>query len=260
MVQHLKYIASNEAIDITESALQITAQLSSGCLRDAECLLDKLSLLSTTITPEWIWSVAGVVPETELLKLLKAIAASNNDAVQTILRSLLEFGSEPLVILQSITSLYRDLLIAKTSPNKSSSVSLTESTWQQLCELALGWETSTILQAQQHLRQCEAQVKLSSQPQLWLEISVLGLLPNALPTPASNTTKTLATIAPLDRQPWSKWKTPDDALAWGQQQLPHFTIEALQKHWNTLKPVNGKKAVAWVEKINNLATNSTPII
>ena len=91
-------------------------------------------------------------------------------------------------------------------------------------------------------------------------LAVLGLLPNALPTPASNTTTTLATIATVDCQPWSKWKTPDDALAWGQQQLPHLTEETLQKHWNTLKPVNGKKAVAWVEKINNLATNSTPII
>ena len=260
MVQHLKYIASNEAIDIAEEALQITAQLSSGCLRDAECLLDKLSLLSTTITPEWIWKVAGVVPETELLKLFDAIASDNNNTVQTILSSLLESGKEPLVILQSITSFYRDLLIAKTNPMTGNLVSLTSETWFQLCQLAKTWDSSTILQAQQHLRQCETQVKLSSQPQLWLEISVLGLLPNALPTPVSNTTKTLATIATVDCQPWSKWKTPDDALAWGQQQLPHLTEETLQKHWNTLKPVNGKKAVAWVEKINNLATNSTPII
>ena len=260
MVQHLKIIASKERIDITEEALQITAQLSSGCLRDAECLLDKLSLLSTTITPEWIWSVAGVVPETELLLLLKAIAASNNDAVQTILRDLLESGSEPSVILQSITSLYRDLLIAKTSPNKSSSVSLTESTWQQLCKLALGWETSTILQAQQHLRQCEAQVKLSSQPQLWLEISVLGLLPSSLPTSANNTTKTLATAPTKELQPWTSWTTPSDAIAWAQQQLPHFTIEALQFHWKSIKPVNGKKAVAWAEMIQRLAMQSSPIV
>lgn len=260
MVQHLKIIARKEAIDITEEALQITAQLSSGCLRDAECLLDKLSLLSTTITPEWIWSVAGVVPETELLKLLEAIASDNNNTVQTILSSLLESGKEPLVILQSITSFYRDLLIAKTNPMIGNLVSLTEETWFQLCQLAASWDSSTILQAQQHLRQCETQVKLSSQPWLWLEISVLGLLPSSLPTPASNTTKTLATIATVDRQPWSKWKTPDDALAWGQQQLPHFTIEALQSHWKSVKPVNGKKAVAWAEMIQKLAMQSSPMV
>lgn len=138
--------------------------------------------------------------------------------MQTILQDLLESGKEPLVILQSITSFYRDLLIAKTSPSKHSMVSLTEATWKQLCQFAVSWESSTILLSQQHLRQCETQVKLSSQPQLWLEISVLGLLPSALP-PVSKTSTTSATSVNLDmlRQWYMKAKQlnkPQPYLGW----------------------------------------------
>lgn len=249
MVQHLNHIAAKELIDITPEAVGLVAQLSSGCMRDAECLLDQLSLLSTTITPQWIWEVAGAVPEHELLSLIEAIAANDNDTVQATLRDLYESGKEPLVILQSITSFYRDLLIAKTSPTKHNMVALTGDTWKQLCQLALKESTSSILQAQQHLRQCEVQVKQSCQPQLWLEISVLGLLASDQ-LPASTTS--ITAIATPDSQPWSNWKTPLDAISWAQQQLPHLSSEALQQQWNTLEPVNGKKAPIWVKTIQDI--------
>ena len=41
-------------------------------------------------------------------------------------------------------------------------------------------ESSYILAVQQHLRQCENQIKFNSQPALWLEVAILGLLPSVL--------------------------------------------------------------------------------
>jgi DNA polymerase-3 subunit gamma/tau len=63
MVTHLRYIAREEAIDITEDALTLVAQIANGGLRDAESLLDQLSLLPETITVEKIWDLVGAVPE-----------------------------------------------------------------------------------------------------------------------------------------------------------------------------------------------------
>lgn len=246
MVQHLSAIASKESIDINPEAVRMVAQLSSGCLRDAQCLLDQLSLLSTTISPNWVWEVAGAVPEYQLLTLLEALARQDDNTALGVLRDLLECGKEPLTILQSLASFYRDLLIAKTSPNKHDQVGLTADTWQELCEMALTWEKSAILQAQQYLKASEVQVKLSSQPQLWLEIAVLGLLPNALD--AAHTTSTAVTSVP-STPPWVSWRTPKDAITWGKQQLPHLSLEELQRQWNALKPINGKKAPAWVEMV-----------
>ncbi len=243
MVKHLRYVAEEELIDITEEALRLIAQMSSGCLRDAECLLDQLSLLGITIDQNWIWEMAGVVSEYELLTLVERIKESDSNAVLGIIRDLLEYGKEPLVILQNLTSFFRDMLIAKTSPNKREMVGLTDDTWKELCQFVEQWDTNTILQAQQHLRQCEVQVKLSTQPQLWLEIAILGLLPNAKPTVPNIASS--VTVNP----PWSNWKTPADAVSWAHQKLPHLSLEALQEKWNTLMPVNGKKAPVWVQMV-----------
>ncbi len=45
-------------------------------------------------------------------------------------------------------------------------VALTLENWQQLCQIAYSWDVATILLSQQHLRESEVQVKLSTQPQL----------------------------------------------------------------------------------------------
>lgn len=251
MMQHLNAIAASESIDITEEAIRLIAQLSSGCLRDAQCLLDQLSLLPTTITPSWVWEVAGAVPERELLALLNALARSDNNTILSVLQSLLQSGKEPLTILQSIASFYRDLLIAKSAPQKRELVGITEDTWQELCQLAKDWETSAILQAQQHLRCCEAQVKSSNHPQLWLETTVLGLLSDS--KQLTERTKKVA-IAIIEKPVWSNWTTPADAIAWAQQQLPHLSLESIQQKWSSLQPVKGKKAPAWVDLVNSLSS------
>jgi len=48
----MRKIASIENINITHSAVQLVAQVSQGGLRDAESLLDQLSLLSGQVVDE----------------------------------------------------------------------------------------------------------------------------------------------------------------------------------------------------------------
>ncbi|HEY9620734.1 MAG TPA: DNA polymerase III subunit gamma/tau, partial [Crinalium sp.] len=74
MVAHLGVIASKEAIEIASDAVQLVAQISQGGLRDAESLLDQLSLLQGQITVERVWDLVGAVPERDLLQLVQAIA------------------------------------------------------------------------------------------------------------------------------------------------------------------------------------------
>jgi DNA polymerase-3 subunit gamma/tau len=252
MVQHLNQIVNKELIDITPEALRLIAQISSGCLRDSQCLLDQLSLLNITIDQNWVWEMVGNVPEYELLTMVERIAENDSDSVINIILNLLEWGKEPLVILQNLTSFYRDMLIAKTSPSSKEMVMLTEDTWQQLCQIAKSWETTTILAGQQHLRQCEVQIKLSNQPQLWLEVGILGLLPAANSINSSNSNQF---VSISENPPWTNWKTPTDAIVWAQHKLPNMSVESLQEYWNSLIPVNGKKAPVWVETVQQLASS-----
>ncbi len=188
MVKHLGYIANEENIDIEPSALSLIAQLSNGGMRDAESLLDQLSLLSGTITTDKVWNLVGAVSEQDLLDLLSAIATNHPETVIIQCRKLLDRGREPLIVLQNLANFYLSLLIAKTAPQKSELVTLTQETWQKLCQTAENWTMEVILQGQKKLKDSEVQIKNTTQPRLWLEITLLNLLPCANLSPVISST------------------------------------------------------------------------
>jgi DNA polymerase III subunit gamma/tau len=188
MVQHLTYIAQQENIAIAPTAVELVAQISQGGLRDAESLLDQLSLLAGEITIDRVWDLVGSVPEQDLLALAEAIATTNPEIILDRTRHLLDRGREPLTVLQNLTGFYRDLLIAKTAPKRRDLVALTESTWTALCQFAQAVDLNAILAGQQHLRTCEIQIKNTTQPRLWLEVTLLGLIPFTPPQMAPGMT------------------------------------------------------------------------
>ena len=179
MVSHLTVITQKENIEIEPEALTLVAQIANGGLRDAESLLDQLSLLSGSITSEKVWDLVGAVPEKDLLSLLKAINSNNPEIVIESCRKLMDRGREPLVVLQNLAGFYLNLLIAKTAPERSDLVAVTSTTWDDLCTEANQWQTETILRGQQKLKESEVQLKNTTQPRLWLEVTLLGLLPQA---------------------------------------------------------------------------------
>ncbi|MEH2160150.1 MAG: DNA polymerase III subunit gamma/tau [Nostoc sp.] len=179
MVKHLSAIASYESIHISPEAVTLIAQLSQGGLRDAESLLDQLGLLAGEVTPDRVWDLVGTVSEQDLLGLLNAIAQNKPEAVLDCTHYILDRGREPLTLLQNLAAFYRDLLIAKTAPNRHDLVACTQQTWTALVEFAQYFDMSVILAGQQHLRTSEVQIKNSTQPRLWLEVTLLGLLPSA---------------------------------------------------------------------------------
>ncbi|MHC5613102.1 MAG: DNA polymerase III subunit gamma/tau [Nostoc sp.] len=179
MVKHLSAIASIENIHISPDAVTLVAQLAQGGLRDAESLLDQLGLLAGEVTPERVWDLVGTVSEQDLLGLLNAIAQDKPEAVLDCTHYILDRGREPLTILQNLAAFYRDLLIAKTAPNRHDLVACTQQTWTALVEFAQYLDMSAILTGQQHLRTSEVQIKNTTQPRLWLEVTLLGLLPSA---------------------------------------------------------------------------------
>ncbi|MEN9225169.1 MAG: DNA polymerase III subunit gamma/tau [Thermostichus sp. HHBFW_bins_43] len=210
MVAHLGTIAAKEGIPITTDALQLVAQLSQGGLRDAESLLDQLSLLDGSITPEVVWDLVGAIPERHLLELLDALMAQDAQAVLSQARQLLEHGKEPLVLVQNLVAFYRDLLLIKTAPDRRELVALTDPTWEALQQRAPSYSVEKIVAAQSHLRQCEPQIRQSGQPRLWLEIALIDLLwlqhpgrmgvaeQHGMGHPGSETVKATAPVAAVD--------------------------------------------------------------
>jgi DNA polymerase-3 subunit gamma/tau len=186
MVKHLGKISVNENINIHTEAITLVSQISQGGLRDAESLLDQLSLLDGEITIEAVWELVGSVPEQDLLSLIEAIAADHSTQLIDYVRRIMDRGREPLIVLQNLANVYRDLLIAKTASDRSDLVAMTSTGWERLVQLAQTLSIGNILLGQQHLRSTELQIRNSTQPRLWLEVTLMGLLPSAMGAQAGN--------------------------------------------------------------------------
>ena len=57
---------------------------------------------------------------------------------------------------------------------------------------------------------------------------------------------------PPSNEIWRTWKTPNDAIAWAATQLPELPVDVLQAEFEELEASNGKKAPAWVAKVEQL--------
>ncbi len=176
---HLGEIARLEAISITPEALYVVAQRAQGGLRDAESLLDQLSLLPAPVEAGAVWELLGAVPEQELLSLAAALAGTEPLAVVETCRELLERGRDPGAVLQGLASLLRDLTVAAAAPGRLELSSLSPQFRPQLPELAARISTPRLLSWQAGLKGSEQQLRQSVQPRLWLEVLLLGLLAEA---------------------------------------------------------------------------------
>lgn len=60
-------------------------------------------------------------------------------------------------------------------------------------------------------------------------------------------------LPPATSEVYSTWKTLADALNWGATILPDLTTAELQKLFDSVPAVKGKKAAAYVEKVLEIA-------
>ena len=220
MVDHLWQIANKENINITKEAVTLIAQVAQGGLRDAESLLDQLSLFPGQVTVEAVWDLVGAVPERDLMEMLEAIASDESTKVLEIARRLMDRGREPLIVLQNLASFYRDLLIAKSAPNRPELAVVTTPTWEKMCDFT-SLEIPQILAGQKFLKDSEFQIKNTTQPRLWLEVTLLGLLPSAIiqttqPAPNSLTKQNVQPVninQNFSNSTVKKTTTPEDSTS-----------------------------------------------
>lgn len=203
MVTHLSKIAELEKIQIDSEAITLVAQIANGGLRDAQSLLDQLSLLSAKITSDRVWDLVGAVSEIDLLAMLRSIRSNQPDLLLKQCRNIIDRGREPIIVLQNLANFYLNLAIAKTAPESKDLVPVTSSTWEQLQLEAQKWSIETIFRAQKQLKDSEFQIKNSNVSRLWLEITLLGLLPSV-----DNCDRSVETPTKIAPQPLAKSQSP----------------------------------------------------
>ncbi len=176
LINHLQEIANKEEIGIEKEAINLVARRSQGGLRDAQSMLDQLSLLPQPITVNAVLDLLGEVSEKKLLDLAMALTKKDPLNLLLISRELINNGKDPMGILQGLASILRDLVLKNAAPDYPDLCSISQESHQKLSEIASLVEPERLLQWQSNLKGSENNLRHSSQPRLWLEVLLLGLL------------------------------------------------------------------------------------
>ncbi len=173
---NLSDIANKESIKFEDQALKLIAKRSNGGLRDAQSLLDQLSLLPNGITTKNVQNLLGEVSENDLTNLINALINDEPESLLISCNNLYDAGNEPHEILVGLLNITRDLLL-KTLNNNYSDMYYTSIDFQdELNKFSNNISKNRIIEWHNKLKNVDYQIKTSDNPRLWLEIHLTSLL------------------------------------------------------------------------------------
>ncbi len=179
IVKHLRYIADNEKINITDDALFTIAKNSAGGMRDSIALLDQLSVLGgkDAITTDDINQLLGRISFDVLNKLAGAIVTSNPQDALEMLENIYNSGNEPVQILSNLLDYLKNLLIVKNCREEIifELTQLNDAQLAALKEQAKTVETHQIMSLVDKCADYIKELKLTNNPRLWLEVGIIDL-------------------------------------------------------------------------------------
>lgn len=133
---HLLHIANAEGIDLCPDAAVMLAKQAQGGMRDAISLLELCSGSREKITPELVNITIGSLGREEMLSVVSAIINKDYEEIFGVINNVFSSSRDISVFWQELISLYRDLLIIKTSKNAREYLDLTDSEIQSMSEIA----------------------------------------------------------------------------------------------------------------------------
>ena len=173
---HLLGISNKEAINFEDEGLRLIAKRSNGGMRDAQRLLDQLSLIPNGITKKNVEELLGEVSENDLLNLIDSLIKNVPDSLIKSCSNLYDLGNEPIAILEGLLNITRDLLLKTVDDNYSDLFYTSKEFQPEIERISKLINKSKIIEWHRYLKNLEYQIKNSSQPRLWLEIHLTSLL------------------------------------------------------------------------------------
>lgn len=180
IAKHLRFISEKEQINITDDALAYIAQNSAGGMRDSIAFLDQLSVLNSSeseIAVDDINRLLGRLSFDSLTSLFEAIVSSTQNQALDILNNIYNQGNEPTQILSNLLEYFRNALIIKSVgvTNLTGVVQLNDEQTKILNDKVSDIETHQIVSL---IDKCAAyikELKLTTNPKLWLDVAVLDM-------------------------------------------------------------------------------------
>ncbi|GAB4860542.1 hypothetical protein Ancab_035703 [Ancistrocladus abbreviatus] len=188
IANRLEKICVEEGLEFDQVALEFIAAKSNGSLRDAEMMLDQLSLLNKRITLSLAYELIGTVSDDELLDLLDlALSADTSNTVKRA-RELMRSRIDPMQLISQLANIIMDILAGKGQEENS-----------HVRRKFLGRHASEVdLQKLRHalnvLSESEKQLRTCKNQTTWLTVALLQL--NSVDISLSDTRESRLCLGP----------------------------------------------------------------
>ncbi len=177
MVRHMAAICEKESIPLPAASLTLIAREADGCMRDALSLLDQVIGFSTgSITHQQILEVLGVVDRVLIFNTADAILDGDIPRLLDIIDDIFMRGHDLKKFFGELTTHFRNLLVVKMGQNVDRLVDAPAHEIEQMKQQALRVTELHLSQMLDGMLKEEAFVKLSSQPRLALEATLIKTL------------------------------------------------------------------------------------
>ncbi|KAL3538435.1 hypothetical protein ACH5RR_001801 [Cinchona calisaya] len=216
ILARLRKIAAEESLDVESDALDLIALNADGSLRDAETMLDQLSLLGKRITTSLVNELVGVVSDDKLLELLDL--AMSSDTAETVKRAreLMDSGVDPIVLMSQMATLIMDI-IAGTYPAVDAKDCSSFLGGRNLTEA----ELERLKRALKLLSEAEKQLRVSSERSTWFTATLLQLGSISSPDRTHSGSSRRQSSKVTEEDPSSTFK---DNIAGNQQSDPQYAL------------------------------------
>lgn len=173
----LKTIAEQEKIKIDADSLFLIAKFSQGSLRDAESILEQLSIFTNgNITIDKAKELLGMVDEEIFFDLAVLFCEKNVTKIWQLFNDLNHRGKDIPNLLKDFMHFLRDMLLLKKGIESSELLDIRPNYRSKLKELAENFEEEQILSLIDSLSSISYKIKRSESVVMDLEIYILGLV------------------------------------------------------------------------------------
>ncbi|KAK4766617.1 hypothetical protein SAY87_008259 [Trapa incisa] len=169
IVSKLRSICIMEGLDFDAVALDFIAAKSNGSLRDAEMMLDQLSLLGKRITTSMAYELVGIVSDDDLVDLLDLALSSDTSNTVIKARELMRSRVDPVQLTSQLASLIMDILSSSCEEH------ISEARHKFLRSHTSEADLHKLGHALKILSETEKQLRTSNNQATWLTAALLQL-------------------------------------------------------------------------------------
>src|SRR4051794_38570253 len=174
-VEHLQEIAAKEDIKAEKAALQVIAQKSEGCMRDALSILDKIvSFTNGEVSYQNTLEHLNILDDDYYFKLLDCLLEQDLATAMLLYDEINQKGFEGDMVLNGFAEFLRNLLVCKDA-KAASLLDMVEGMHVKYASTAKNTDLSYLVSALNILNEAEINYKMARNKRLHVEMALIKL-------------------------------------------------------------------------------------